>query len=82
MADSRSEVNTTTNSDGLVVRAFASGCVNLGLTNDFIIGIHSFKGTALKALKGQCGEEAGKFTCCAAGKSTSRYFLHFGMVGR
>ena len=40
-----------------------------GQTNDFIIGIHSFP--ALRsALKGQCGEQAGKFTYCAVGKGT------------
>ena len=38
-------------------------------TNDFQIGIHSFPAWRL-ALKGQCGEQAGKFTCCAVGKGT------------
>ena len=40
-----------------------------GQTNDFKIGIHSFPAWRL-ALKGQCGEQAGKFTCCAVGKGT------------
>ena len=40
-----------------------------GQTNDFKIGIHSFP-VCRSALKGQCGEQAGKFTCCAVGKGT------------
>ena len=40
-----------------------------GQTNDFNIGIHSFPAWR-SALKGQCGEQAGKFTCCAVGKGT------------
>ena len=40
-----------------------------GQTNDFKIGIHSFPAWR-SALKGQCGEQAGKFTCCAVGKDT------------
>ena len=54
--------------------ASASGLVDLwfdsesGQTNDFKIGIHSFP--ALRsAFKGQCGEQAGKFTL-AVGKGT------------
>ena len=38
-----------------------------GQTNDIKIGIHSFPAIH-SALKGQCGEQAGKFTCCAVGK--------------
>ena len=55
-------------SDGRVVRACATGAVDLGLIpsrvkpNDFEIGIHSFS-AGRSALKGQCGEQAGKFTC-------------------
>ena len=40
-----------------------------GQTNDFKIGIHSFPAWR-SASKGQCGEPAGKFTCCAVGKRT------------
>ena len=40
-----------------------------GQTNDFKIGIHSFP-TSRPAFKGQCGEQAGKHTCCADGKGT------------
>ena len=40
-----------------------------GQTNDFKIGIHSFPAWR-SALKGQCKEQAGKFTCCAVGKGT------------
>ena len=35
------------------------------------IGIHSFPAWR-SALKGQCGEQAGKFACCAVGKGTWR----------
>ena len=38
-----------------------------GHSNDFKIGIHSFP-AGRSALKGQCGEQACKFTCCAIGK--------------
>ena len=38
-------------------------------TNDFKIGIHSFPAWR-SALKGQCEEQAGKFTCRAVGKGT------------
>ena len=40
-----------------------------GQTNDFKIGIHSFSAWRT-ALKKQCEEQAGKFTCCAVGKGT------------
>ena len=40
-----------------------------GQTNDFKIGIHSFPAWR-STLKGQCEEQAGKFTCCAVGKGT------------
>ena len=56
-------------------RASASGSVDLGFdfesgqTNDFKIGIDSFP-ARLSASKGQYGEQAGKFTCCATGKNT------------
>ena len=42
-----------------------------GQTNNYKIGIHSFPAWCL-ALKKKCGEQAGKFTCCAVGKSTLR----------
>ena len=64
-------------SDDRVVRSSASGAVDSGLiptqgqTNDFKICIHSFSASTLK---GQCGEQAGKFTCCAVGKGTWRDF--------
>ena len=54
--------------------ASASGLVDLGFdsesgqTNDLKIGIHSFP-SLRSALKGQCGEQAGKFTC-VVGKGT------------
>ena len=41
-------------------------------TNDFKIDIHSFP-VWRSALKGQCEEQAGKFTC-AVGKNTWRDF--------
>ena len=56
-------------------RASVSWAVNSGFdsesgqTNNFKIGIHSFPAWR-SALKGQCGEQAGKFTCCAVGKGT------------
>ena len=40
-------------------------------TNDFKIGIHSFP-AGCSALKGQCGEQVGKVTCCAIGKSNKQ----------
>ena len=52
-----------------------SGSVDLGFdsesgqTNDFKTGIHSFPARR-SAFKGQCGEQAGKFTCCAVRKGT------------
>ena len=52
--------------------ASASGSVDLGFdsesgqTNDLKIGIHSFP-ARLSAFKRQCGEQVGKFTCCAVG---------------
>ena len=42
-----------------------------GQTNDSKIGIHNFPARR-SALQGQCGERAGKFTCCAVGKGTWR----------
>ena len=56
-------------------RASASGSVDLGFdsesgqTNGLKIGIHSSPAWR-SAFKGQCGEQAGKFTCCAVGKGT------------
>ena len=38
-----------------------------GQINDFNSGIHSFS-ACRSALKGQCGKQACKFTCCAVGK--------------
>ena len=38
-----------------------------GQTDDFKVGIHSFPAWRLP-LKGQCGGQAGKLTCCAVGK--------------
>ena len=58
-----------------MVRASAYGAVDSGLTprvkpcNDFKIGIHSFPAWRSE-LKGQCGKQAGIFTCCAVGKDT------------
>ena len=55
--------------------ASASGSVDLGFdselgqTNDFKVGIHSLPAWR-SAFKGQCGEQAGKLTCCAIGKRT------------
>ena len=40
-----------------------------GQTNHFEIDIHSFPAWR-SAFKGQCGEQAGKFTCCVVGKGT------------
>ena len=40
-----------------------------GQTNDFKIGIRSFPAWRL-ALKGQCGEQVGKFACYTVGKGT------------
>ena len=51
-----------------VVRAYASAAADSGQTNDFKIGFSSFPASR-SALKKQCGEQAGKFTCCADGKS-------------
>ena len=61
--------------DGQVVRASASEAVDLGVipsrvkTNNFQVAIHRFP-AGRSALKGQCGDQAGKFTCCAVGKGT------------
>ena len=56
-------------SDSRVVRTSVSGA--LDSSNHFIIDIHSFAALRL-ALKGQCGGQTGKFTCCADGKGTWR----------
>ena len=40
-----------------------------GQTNDFKIAIQNFPARR-SVLKGQCGEQAGKFTCYAVGKGT------------
>ena len=40
-----------------------------GQTNHFKIGIHSFPARR-SASKGQCEEQADKFTCCVVGKNT------------
>ena len=40
-----------------------------GQTNDFKIGIRSFP-ACRSAFKGQCEEQAGKFSCFTIGKST------------
>ena len=64
-------------SNDLMVRASASTAVDLGLilkwgqTNDLKIGIFQLPYLML-TMKGQCGEQAGKFTCCAVGKGTQR----------
>ena len=47
-----------------------SGSVESGPTNDFKIGIHSVPAWR-SALKGQCGEQAGKHICGVLGKSLS-----------
>ena len=58
-------------------RASVFGSVDLGFdsesgqTNDFEIGIHSFP-ACRSAFKGQCEQQAGKFTCCTVGKGTYR----------
>ena len=41
-----------------------------GQTNDFKVGVHSFP-ACRSAMKEKCGEQAGKFTCCAVGQSLS-----------
>ena len=62
-------------SDGRVVWSVCSLSCGLefdsesGQTNDFNIGIHSFPASR-SALKGQCEEQAGKFTSCAVWKGT------------
>ena len=59
-----------------MVRACASGAVDLGLIPSRVkpmtltFGIHSFSASC-SALKRQCGEQAGKFTCRVVGKGTS-----------
>ena len=40
-----------------------------GQSNDSNFVIHSFP-AGRSALKEQCGEQAGKFTCCVVGKDT------------
>ena len=57
-----------------MVRPFASGAVYSGLIQSRVkpttkIDIHSFPAWR-SALKGQCGEQAGKFTGSAGGKGT------------
>ena len=42
-----------------------------GQTKDFEIGTNSFPAWR-SASMGQCGEQAGEFTCCAVGKGTQR----------
>ena len=44
-------------------------CFQVGSSQSFKIGIHSIP-AGRSALKGQCKEQAGKFTCCAVGKGT------------
>ena len=48
----------------------------LGQTNEFNIGIHSFPAWRF-TLKGQCGEQAGKFTSYVVGKGTHSIFFFF-----
>ena len=61
--------------DDRVTKVSASEVVDFGLISNQVkpiitpIGIHSFPASR-SALKGQCGEQAGKFTCCAVRKST------------
>ena len=51
-------------------RAFASGAVDSGQTNDFKIDIRTSQLSCLMiSIKGpQCGEQASKFICCAVWK--------------
>ena len=59
-------------SDGRVVRASASGTVNLGLIPTWVkpMTLKLVFTASRSALKGQRGEQAGKFTCCAVEKGT------------
>ena len=58
--------------DGLVYKMSVTIIGNESVhTNDFKIGIHSFPAWSL-VLKGHCGEQAGKFTCCAVEERFSR----------
>ena len=64
------------NSDGRVVRASALGDVDSGLIPSRVepmtlqlVFTASLLDAQQSALKGQCGEQAGKFTC-AVGKGT------------
>ena len=64
-----------TSSDGRVVRASASGAVDSGLIPSRVKPmtlelVYTAFPASRSALKGQCGEQAGKFTCCAVGKGT------------
>ena len=60
--------------------ASAPGSVHLGFdsesgqTNDFKNGIHSFPAWR-SALKGQCEEQAGKFSCCAVERERERHLF-------
>ena len=69
-----------TSSDGRVVRASASGAVDLGLIPSRVkpmtlklVFAASQLDVPHSAVKGQCEEQAGKFTCCAVGKGTKWY---------
>ena len=58
-----------------MVRASASGAVDLGLIPSRVkpMTLKLLLTASLldvQALKGQCGEQAGKFACCAVGKGT------------
>ena len=62
--------------DGVVVRASASKSVDLGfipLVESYQMtlknGIRNFPARHL-AFRGGCGEQAGKFACCALGQGT------------
>ena len=60
-------------SDGRVERAPASEAADSGLTPSRVkpMTLKSILTASLLALKGECGEQAGKFTCCAVGKALS-----------
>ena len=68
----------STRRDGVVVRASASQSVDLG----FIFLVESYQKTLKNgipsfpdwrsAIRGCCGEQAGKFACCVFGQDTER----------
>ena len=80
-------MNTNNITDGRVTRAPASGAVEVGLIPSRVKPITLklvFTASLLQrsALKGQCGEQAGKFTSCDVGKGTLRDYRMFGATDR